>query len=62
MCINNKGVVTESSVDEPSKYPRLDQAGLDMAKRYRFKPGTEDGKVRERDCFVQPITFSLKEE
>lgn len=61
MCINNKGVVTEASVDEPSKYPRLDQAGVDMARRYRFKPGTEDGKVRERDCFVQPITFSLRE-
>jgi protein TonB len=62
MCINNKGQVTEAAVDEPSKYPRLDQAGVDMAKRYRFKPGTEDGKIRERDCFIQPITFSLNEE
>lgn len=62
MCIDSRGRVVETGVAEASQYPRLDNAGVEMAKRYRFKPGTEDGKVKERDCFIQPITFSLKEE
>jgi hypothetical protein len=48
-------------VAQTSKYARLDEAGVKMARQYRFKPGTEDGKVRDSDCFTQWITFSLKE-
>jgi len=62
LCIGANGRVTEASVAEASQYPRLDEAGVRMAKAYRFKPGTEDGKTKDKDCFIQPITFSLTEE
>jgi protein TonB len=62
LCIGSNGRVTEAEVAEPSKYPRLDEAGVRMAKQYRFKPGTEDGKVQQSACFIQPVTFSLNEE
>jgi protein TonB len=61
LCIGANGRVTSAEVIESSKYPRLDEAGVKMAKQYRFKPGTEDGKVRESDCFSQLVTFSLKD-
>jgi protein TonB len=61
MCIGANGRVAEAAVADPSQYPRLDEAGVRMARQYRFKPGTEDGKVKERDCFVLPIVFNLKD-
>jgi TonB family protein len=61
MCIGANGRVTEASVAEPSEYPRLDKAGLDMAEKFRFRAGSVDGKTNQSDCFVQPITFSLKD-
>ncbi|MDQ2641322.1 MAG: energy transducer TonB [Pseudomonadota bacterium] len=61
LCIGANGRVTSAEVIESSKFPRLDEAGVKMAKQYRFKPGTEDGKVRDTDCFSQLVTFSLKE-
>jgi protein TonB len=61
LCIGSNGRVTEAEVDEPSKFPRLDQAGVRMAKAFRFRPGTEDGKVKATDCFVLPIRFSLSD-
>lgn len=62
LCIGANGRVTEAAVAEPSQYPRLDEAGVRMARAYRFKVGTEDGKPKTSDCFIQPITFSLTEE
>ncbi len=62
LCIGANGRVTTAEVAESSKFPRLDEAGLKMAKQYRFRAGTEDGKTRESDCFIQAITFSLKDE
>lgn len=61
LCIGSNGRVTESSVAEPSQFPRLDEAGARMARAFRFKPGTEDGKPRASDCFVLPIKFSLSD-
>lgn len=62
LCIGADGRVKQATVAEPSKYPRLDEAGVKLTRQYRFKPGTEDGKVKESDCFIQPVSFSLKEE
>lgn len=61
ICFGSNGRVTATDIAESSKYPRLDEAALKMAKLYRFKPATEDGKVKESDCAIQPIVFSLKE-
>jgi protein TonB len=61
ICIGANGRVTNSEVAEASKFPRLDDAGVRWARQFRFKVGTVDGKPKESDCFVQPITFSLKD-
>jgi protein TonB len=61
LCIGSNGRVTEASVAEASEYPRLDEAGVRFAKAFRFRAGTTDGKTNQADCFVQPITFSLKD-
>lgn len=62
LCIGANGRVTEAAIAETSGVGRLDEAGVRMAKQFRFKPGTEDGKPKASDCFVQPISFSLKGE
>lgn len=61
ICFGANGRVTNAEIAESSKFQRLDDAAIKMAKLYRFKAGTEDGKVKESDCVVQPIVFSLKE-
>jgi hypothetical protein len=33
-----------------------------MAKQFRFRPGTTDGKPTESECFRQTIKFSLKDQ
>jgi protein TonB len=62
ICFGANGRVTSADVSETSKFQRLDDAALKMAKLYRFKPATEDGKVKDSDCVIQPIVFSLKED
>lgn len=61
ICIGSTGRVTDATVRTPSKYPRLDAAGVEMAKRFRFRPGTTDGKPTESECFSQTIKFSLSD-
>jgi protein TonB len=61
MCIDSRGRVTETSIIESSGVKRLDDAALRMAKAFRFRAGTTDGKTNESDCFAQPLSFSLKD-
>jgi periplasmic protein TonB len=60
LCVGTNGRVAEASVAEASKYPRLDEAAVKLAKQMRFKPGTEDGKVVEQ-CFVLPVKFNVND-
>lgn len=60
LCVGTNGRVTESTIGESSGIPRLDEAGVRLAKQYRFKPATEDGKPVAQ-CFLLPVSFSLKE-
>lgn len=61
LCVGTNGRVTEATVDQTSGFPRLDEASVRMAKQFRFRPATQDGKPIPQ-CFVQPISWSLKGE
>jgi periplasmic protein TonB len=61
LCVAGNGRVTSAEIAETSGFKRLDDAGVRMAKLYRFKPGTTDGKPNDNECFVQPIVFNLKD-
>ncbi|MET0281056.1 MAG: energy transducer TonB [Steroidobacteraceae bacterium] len=60
LCVGVNGRVTEAAVGEGSGIARLDEAGVRLAKQYRFKPATEDGKPVAQ-CFLLPVSFSLKD-
>jgi periplasmic protein TonB len=60
ICVGTNGRVTEATVAESSGIGRLDEASTRLAKQYRFKPATEDGKPIAQ-CFLLPVSFSLKE-
>jgi periplasmic protein TonB len=61
LCINNQGRVQTAEVAEGSGFKRLDDAAVRMAKAYRFKVGSTDGKPNETDCFALPVVFNLKD-
>jgi protein TonB len=61
ICVGTNGRVSEAAVSETSGVERLDEAGVRLAKQYRFKPATEDGKPIAQ-CFLLPVSFSLKGE
>jgi protein TonB len=60
LCVSTAGRVTEAAVSEPSPFARLNDAAVKIAKQYRFKPGTEDGKPIAQ-CFVLPVKFNVKD-
>lgn len=60
ICVGTNGRVTEATVAESSGITRLDEASTRLAKQYRFKPATEDGKPVAQ-CFLLPVSFSLKD-
>jgi protein TonB len=60
ICVGTNGRVTEATVAETSGIERLDEASTRLAKQYRFKPATEDGKPIAQ-CFLLPVSFSLKD-
>ncbi len=63
VCYDLKGKPVEGgvTVDETSKFSRLDEAAVRYGKAVRVRPGTRDGKV-EAGCVVVPVRFSLKGE
>lgn len=60
--IDGSGCVRRAAVVSTSGYLLLDQAAMRMAFDYEFIPAEENGKARERDAFIQPLTFSLRDE
>jgi protein TonB len=60
LCVSTAGRVTEATVAEPSTFARLNEAATKIAKQYRFKPATEDGKPIAQ-CFLLPVKFNVKD-
>jgi periplasmic protein TonB len=58
ICFDDKGRVTGTTVNQSSGFPRLDEAGLRAAQKYRIKPGTLDG-VPQAACAVVPMVFMV---
>ena len=45
LTLNEQGRVTEASIKEGSGFDRLDNAAVNEAKKWRFQPGTVNGKA-----------------
>ncbi len=61
MLVGEDGKVTEAKVDSSSGFPRLDEAAVKEAiRRWRFLPGTEDGKPKAMWHKVR-VVFNLED-
>jgi protein TonB len=58
--VSEEGMPVEMRIEESSSFTRLDAAAVEAAARWRFKPGTWQGKPVELDILV-PFRFGLKE-
>jgi protein TonB len=59
VCVGTNGRVKDANLDETSGFPRLDEAGVKVAKLLRFTPPTEDGKPVDNACGSVPIRFKM---
>jgi periplasmic protein TonB len=59
VCVGTNGRVKTAELDGTSGFPRLDEAGVRVAKLLRFTPPTEDGKPVDNECGVIPIAFKM---
>ncbi len=59
-CIDEKGKLSEATVQESSSNTRLDEAAIKYAKALRYLPGTENGKPAAA-CFSFRVKFQLKD-
>ncbi|MEY2854732.1 MAG: hypothetical protein RL030_1864, partial [Pseudomonadota bacterium] len=55
ICVGTNGRVTSAEVGESSGVGRLDEAGVKVAKLYRFNPVTQEV------CNTLPVRFQLQE-
>jgi protein TonB len=58
ICVNTTGKIDSVEVATPSGIPELDDAALKVAKAYRFKPATSEGKPISV-CPTLPVKFEL---
>ena len=58
--VDEKGKLTEATVQETSNVARLDEAALKYAKALRYVAGTEDNKP-VTSCFAFRVKFQLKD-
>jgi TonB family protein len=54
ICVDQKGKVVSVAVSESSGNPRVDEVALALAAKYKFKPGTVDGK-RTAQCVAASL-------
>lgn len=57
LCYDGTGKVTGSTLAEGTGFARLDDAAVNMGRRFRFRPALVDG-VAKADCLVVPVRFS----
>jgi protein TonB len=57
--VDERGVVANASVKESSGHRELDQAALNAAKRWKFKPGIKGGRKAVMTARI-PFTFRVK--
>lgn len=58
ICIDTRGRVATTKLAASSGHPMLDDAAVKLAKAYRFKPATQDGKPVQQ-CLGLPVKFVL---
>jgi protein TonB len=58
ICVNQLGKIDSAEVATSSGFPELDEAAIKVAKAYRFKPATSEGKPVS-SCPTLPVKFEL---
>ena len=58
ICVNMQGKIDSAEVATSSGFPALDEAAIKVAKAYRFKPATSEGKPVAA-CPTLPVKFEL---
>jgi protein TonB len=58
ICVNQLGKIDNAEVATSSGFPELDEAAIKVAKAYRFKPATSEGKPVS-SCPTLPVKFEL---
>jgi periplasmic protein TonB len=58
ICVNQLGKIDSADVATSSGFPELDEAAIKVAKAYRFKPATSEGKPVS-SCPTLPVKFEL---
>ena len=57
--VSTGGTVVKVTVKQTSGYGELDQAACNAVMKWKFKPGTRDGKPVQSSCLI-PYTFEVK--
>lgn len=57
--VNTSGTVTKVSIKQSSGQAELDKAVLAAVQKWKFKPGSRDGKPVQSNCLI-PYTFEVK--
>jgi periplasmic protein TonB len=60
ICYDTKGKITGVTINEPTKFERLNEAAVKYGNRMRFTPGTEDGKPIAA-CVILPVKFTVQD-
>jgi periplasmic protein TonB len=58
-CVGSNGKVKTATLEDSSGFPRLDEAGIKVAKLLRFTPPTVNGQAVDDECGTVPIRFKL---
>jgi periplasmic protein TonB len=58
--VDTSGAVTKTSLKNASGHAELDKAVLLAVQKWKFKPGTRDGKPVASTCLI-PYTFEVKD-
>jgi len=59
VCVGTNGRVKTAEIEATSGFPRLDEAGVKVARLLRFTPPTEDGKPIDNACGTIPVAFKM---
>jgi len=60
LCVNDQGIVGESSISRSSGFQSLDQSALKTLTQWRFTPTVVNGAISSSQCFQTPVQFSLE--